>query len=68
MAAKAKMAILMLRLNLRWNGLNFSQPPQSPRRRDHKFGFEIVEIENIQDTEVEMPSKRLKIKRSVSEI
>lgn len=33
-----------------------------PRRRDHKFGFEIVELENIQDTEVEMSNKRLKVK------
>lgn len=30
--------------------------------RNHKFGFEIVELENIQDAEVEMPHKRLKIK------
>lgn len=28
---------------------------------DHEFGFEIVDLENIQDTEVEMPN-RLKIK------
>lgn len=39
-----------------------------PRRRDHKFGFEIVELENIQGTELEMTNKRLKNQRSVSEI
>lgn len=42
--------------------LKYSIMEEDQGERNHKFGFEIVELENIQDAEVEMPHKRLKIK------